>query len=198
MASTIDQNTEDKIVEYLRGEVALRASLRIDWRSPIEKAPCQAMYWVFVANLQVTMVVPVADNDKKGKTIDAEVKERLLVGDPKVLFIWRQVPVIDWPVDFLIGVTIPGETKIKWLVIECDGHDYHERTKEQAARDRSRDRALQSRGYTMFRFTGSEIFRDPVRCAEQVLRWANSTTEALYFDRADVDARSLDRLAEAR
>ena len=59
------------------------------------------------------------------------MKERLLVGEPKVLFIWRQVPVIDWPVDFLIGVTIPGETKIKWLVIECDGHDYHERTKNR-------------------------------------------------------------------
>lgn len=39
-------------------------------------------------------------------------------------------------------------------VIECDGHEFHERTKRQAARDRSRDRAIQAFGYRIFRFTG--------------------------------------------
>ena len=53
-------------------------------------------------------------------------------------------------------------------VVEADGHDFHERTKEQAQRDRKRDRDLQSAGYLVLRFTGSEIYRDPWRCAEQV------------------------------
>lgn len=53
------------------------------------------------------------------------------------------------------------------VVIECDGHDYHERTKDQAARDRSRDRELQSLGPKVFRFTGREIWRDAIACAKE-------------------------------
>lgn len=54
------------------------------------------------------------------------------------------------------------------LVIECDGHQFHEKTKEQAARDKARDRAMLTAGYPVMRFSGSEIFRDPVACVEQV------------------------------
>lgn len=53
-------------------------------------------------------------------------------------------------------------------LIECDGHDFHERTKAQAAHDKQRDRFLQFRGYPVLRFTGSEIFADPVGCATEV------------------------------
>jgi very-short-patch-repair endonuclease len=60
------------------------------------------------------------------------------------------------------------------LIVECDGHDFHERTKEQALADRSRDRRLQELGYTVYRFTGSEIYTDPMKCAEQILRWADA------------------------
>ncbi len=54
------------------------------------------------------------------------------------------------------------------LIIECDGHDFHEKTKKQAARDKRRDRTLQSSGYKVFRFTGTEITRDSLSCAEEV------------------------------
>lgn len=49
--------------------------------------------------------------------------------------------------------------------IECDGHDFHERTKEQAKHDRKRDREFQALGITVLRFTGSEIYNDPLECA---------------------------------
>jgi hypothetical protein len=54
------------------------------------------------------------------------------------------------------------------VAVECDGHDYHERTKEQAQRDKARDRALQSIGWRVARFTGSEIWKDPVRVVIQL------------------------------
>jgi very-short-patch-repair endonuclease len=54
-------------------------------------------------------------------------------------------------------------------VIECDGHDYHERTKEQARHDRKRDRELLMLGVTTVRFTGSEIFTDGANCALDAL-----------------------------
>jgi very-short-patch-repair endonuclease len=47
------------------------------------------------------------------------------------------------------------------VVVECDGFDFHERTKEQAECDRRRDRELQAAGYPVLRFTGSELHRDP-------------------------------------
>ena len=55
-----------------------------------------------------------------------------------------------------------------WLAIECDGHDFHERTKEQAERDRSRDRWMIANGVQVIRFTGREIWRDPEECARQI------------------------------
>lgn len=80
----------------------------------------------------------------------------------------------DWRVDFL--VTAPAYTSdrpfLRRLIVECDGHDFHERTKAQAARDRSRDRMAQSRNVQVYRFTGSEIHRDAWGCAGQVLDWA--------------------------
>lgn len=55
-----------------------------------------------------------------------------------------------------------------YINVECDGHDFHERTKEQAARDKRRDRDLQSVGWVVARFTGSEIFKDAPAAAAQV------------------------------
>jgi very-short-patch-repair endonuclease len=43
------------------------------------------------------------------------------------------------------------------FIIECDGHDFHEKTKEQARRDKKRDRDLTTAGNIIMRFTGSEI-----------------------------------------
>jgi very-short-patch-repair endonuclease len=54
------------------------------------------------------------------------------------------------------------------LAIECDGHDFHDRTKEQAARDRQRDRMLLSCGCHTVRFTGSEIYANATGCAFEV------------------------------
>jgi len=54
------------------------------------------------------------------------------------------------------------------IVIECDGHDNHERTKKQAAHDRKRDRFMQTEGYTVLRFTGSELWANPMKCAYEV------------------------------
>lgn len=101
--------------------------------------------------------------------------------DQHALVLKRQEIILEgWPVDFLI---YPKVCPNRCIVVECDGHAFHERTKEQAARDRSRDRALQERGFVVYRFTGSEIYRDPGRCAKEVLE------KAFEFWRAATDKR---------
>ena len=70
--------------------------------------------------------------------------------------------------DFLVTWAIEGN--VYRVGIECDGHDFHEKTKEQAAHDKQRDRALAAAGYTVLRFTGSEIWNNPEACVEEVRR----------------------------
>ena len=77
-----------------------------------------------------------------------------------------QWPVLGYVADFVL---ITPEAK---FVIECDGHDFHERTKEQARHDRSRDRKMVEAGWLVMRFTGSEIWSNPFACAEQVIDMA--------------------------
>jgi very-short-patch-repair endonuclease len=61
------------------------------------------------------------------------------------------------------------EWATKGMIVECDGHAFHERTKEQAKRDKLRDRELQKLGYSVFHYTGSEIWTDVFDCANDAL-----------------------------
>lgn len=99
------------------------------------------------------------------------LKERdMLIGPGQsTLFIGWQVPIGDYKADFTASIWNSAKHRYDTLVIECDGHNFHERTKEQAAHDRARDRWMQSAGFPVFRFTGSEIYRDPMGCANQVI-----------------------------
>jgi len=54
------------------------------------------------------------------------------------------------------------------IVFELDGFDYHS-TKEQMNRDYQRERELQMAGYTVMRFTGSQIYRTPFKCASEAI-----------------------------
>jgi hypothetical protein len=54
------------------------------------------------------------------------------------------------------------------LVVEVDGHDFHDRTKQQASYDKEQDREITLEGYRVIRFTGSDIFRDPYKCVEDI------------------------------
>lgn len=73
---------------------------------------------------------------------------------------------LSWRADFVLSVPSLSSKK---LIVECDGHQFHERTKEQAARDRSRDREAQAAGYPILRFTGSELYQNPLKCVREVL-----------------------------
>lgn len=66
---------------------------------------------------------------------------------------------------YRIDFVYPG----KPIAIELDGHDYH-KTKEQRTADAQRERALQSVGWTVIRFTGTEIYHDTQKCVLETIR----------------------------
>jgi very-short-patch-repair endonuclease len=77
---------------------------------------------------------------------------------------------IDFVVDFRDG---------KKIAIELDGHDFHERTKAQAEKDRARERTIVRHGYIIQRFTGSEIARNPRKCVDEVIDLITQTERRL-------------------
>jgi very-short-patch-repair endonuclease len=54
------------------------------------------------------------------------------------------------------------------IVIELDGHQWHEKTKNQASGDKARDRFLVAEGWRVLRFTGSNVFHNPCKCVAEV------------------------------
>jgi hypothetical protein len=46
------------------------------------------------------------------------------------------------------------------MLIELDGHIWHERTPEKVEADKIRERDLIDNGYTLYRFSGREIHKD--------------------------------------
>lgn len=76
-------------------------------------------------------------------------------------------------VDFFAQCLFRGIEKN--FVIECDGHEFHEKTKEQARRDKERERSLLNEGYTVIRFTGSEIWEKPSRCVGEAMKIINKS-----------------------
>lgn len=88
-----------------------------------------------------------------------------------LLVIHPQEPIAGWRADFMMSFQAAGRREAKF-VVECDGHDFHERTKEQAKHDRRRDREMQILGYTVLRYTGSEIWESPRTCSRAAVQAA--------------------------
>lgn len=128
--------------------------------SPLE----EAMYWALLVEgfrFFDEVVVP-----------PAPLSEHRDSGVPDTVWIEPQVNLGRYRVDFLLTIGqrwSRSEYATAQVVVECDGHDYHERTKDQAKRDRSRDRALQALGLRVLRFTGSEVWDNPLTCAREAL-----------------------------
>lgn len=68
-----------------------------------------------------------------------------------------------------IDFMVESRDGAKKLAIVLDGLDFHEETRRHAARERQLERSVVREGYTMFRFTGAEIVRDPKRCVEEIV-----------------------------
>ena len=82
-----------------------------------------------------------------------------------------QIDVADhkFRTDFCALITSTRTKEIS-LCIEIDGHDYHERTKQQASNDRRRERLIQLAGLEVIRFTGSDVWNNPPKTIDETLQ----------------------------
>ena len=54
------------------------------------------------------------------------------------------------------------------FIIEIDGHQWHEKTKEQAKADKERERMFLKSGFIPVRFTGSEVYHNAKKCIDEL------------------------------
>lgn len=87
------------------------------------------------------------------------------------LLVLPQAEIEPYVVDFCL-LFKPSPKRVAGIVVECDGHEYHNDSKKQVSHDRKKDRHLQQAGYTVLRFTGSDIHGRLLECVKEVYRAA--------------------------
>jgi very-short-patch-repair endonuclease len=103
----------------------------------------------------------------RGYRVGLHASSSLHEGADATIGIWPQKMMFRYVLDFAITFWFRGAPF--HLAIECDGHEFHQKTKEQADRDTARERAISAWGYRVLRFTGRQINADAKACAMEAL-----------------------------
>lgn len=98
------------------------------------------------------------------------------------LYIYPQHPIGKYKVDFLLNCGGSSRTE---LIVELDGHDFHDKDKHQRAYEKSRDRYFAKQGISVMHFTGSEICQDPYKAAFEVLDFFHQVEQDEQYDPKD-------------
>jgi very-short-patch-repair endonuclease len=85
-----------------------------------------------------------------------------------VLAVYPQKKIGKYKVDFFIKLT--QGSGVTELIIELDGHEFHERDKQQRSYEKARDRFLINSGYKVFHYTGSDVVKKPQHVAYEVIK----------------------------
>lgn len=72
--------------------------------------------------------------------------------------------------DYYIATGYYPENNVE-IIVECDGHEFHEKTKEQVRKNNERDLALKKAGYDVIHFSGSQIYNDYAKCVTEVAEY---------------------------
>lgn len=89
--------------------------------------------------------------------------------------------------DFVIR-PLPEVSGFPRIGIELDGHDFHERTKEQVTYRNARDRDLQSAGVRVLHYSGSELMRNPLASVANAYQQAVAAYYQLTEPESKLDA----------
>lgn len=75
--------------------------------------------------------------------------------------------------DYLTSLIFEDKLKNKnfKLAIECDGYEFHQKTKEQVQHDNEREYNLKMAGYEVLRFSGIQIYNNPLKCVEDTYNY---------------------------
>ena len=126
-------------------------NLRENLQSPIED-----MFWI------AAQAICEAQNNRID--IDCDIQNQCGI------YIFPQAPIGKYKVDFLVSQKgIGPEDILSPVIVELDGHDFHDKDKHQRSYEKARDRYLVKKGYRVVHYTGSDVVKDPFKVAHEVL-----------------------------
>lgn len=151
----------ESLTKRIRSDVLARGEALT--QSPVERALFNALVIVGIDRFGTVAL--------RGR---GEVQLIAFASGERNLIIAPQWRLLDYEIDFMvIGgeralAAVDGVTK-PYVAVECDGHEFHEKTKEQASADKRRDREIQKQRVPVFRFSGADIWRDVFECAIEIV-----------------------------
>lgn len=100
---------------------------------------------------------------------------------PHGVYLSPQTKLGTYTVDFVVSREPFLEVqRCQPIIVELDGHAFHDKDKKQRAYEKARDRYLVKHGYRVLHYTGSEIVADPFRAAHEVLVMLNAANSPDY------------------
>jgi len=165
--------TEGDIIADLRCDVCASAGEefdeRLDWFADACESPIERVLAAAIISHPLAEVLSFRKGRREPLPVDILFESAPTGQWISVSAIYPQAFIDRYRADFYIE-SFHKDTRMPLFrcAIECDGHDFHEKTKDQVARDKRRDRWFQARGIAVLRFSGAEIWADPASCAEQI------------------------------
>lgn len=130
------------------------------------QSPIEQLFWI-AANVLCESELHRLNPDPLISRLDDGSFDQVLQDG---IYISSQHKVDQYRVDFLIEqVGIGPKEHLGPVVVELDGHAFHDKDKRQRSYEKARDRHLVRRGYRVLHFTGSDVVADPFKVAYEAL-----------------------------
>ncbi len=152
------QEHKARALEHVMAEVSLSLNIALEIADEETESPIEAIFMMWWGALTI-----IGDGRIRELTISPQYQTRPIDGRSYRLdFVVSPADVDMWSEAQKFGLSF------QMIGVEVDGHDFHERTKEQVIIRDQRDRDLQSDGWKILHFSGSELYRDPARVVGEV------------------------------
>lgn len=140
-----------------------------EWDICYLEANCESPLEKILAPWLLTIQADFETTGPQRPTIESDSWNETTISVDELVLV-PQYSYDKYRLDFALFYRCASWPKAAMIAIECDGHDYHDGTKEAAERDKRRNRALITAGWHLLRFSGREIHRDPEACIAEIQR----------------------------
>lgn len=138
--------------------VSIHREFSLRWYSSCSlESPLEAVFEIWWRALTAT-------GEIDGNTVCLKAQEEVQTSAKRRY----RVDFLVYPAQPMFSRAIAAGVKVPQICVELDGHEFHERTKEQVNYRNERDRDLQADGWMVLHFSGSELHRDPWKCIRAV------------------------------
>ena len=135
----------------------------LEIKSPIEQMFYVAMHAIVVGDdIEINPEPYTSDNGQPKPGVGIYMKPQAQIGKYRV--------------DFLLNQEKLGPQDVFGpVVVELDGHDFHDKDKRQRSYEKARDRYLVRARYRVVHFTGSDVVANPLKTAFEVFQMLGGT-----------------------